>query len=274
MTDPTHDTPAEPAPRRFGRRFAVLFGAGVLGVLALVPTLPEMLRNLPVPPEVRLPPLPVMVALSLVQPLLLLAGGVALGLVLAPRLGLRSHLAERAAGGPPVLRALRGEVGIAVALGVAADAVVLALELGVFQPWMGEAGRALAEGSYTPTLLLAGLLYGGITEELMVRWGVLSLLAWAGWKLLQRGQGPPRAGVMWGAILLSALLFGAGHLGAAAAFAPLTPAVVARTVVLNAVAGVAFGWLYWRRSLEAAMVAHMAAHLALALTDWAGIVPG
>jgi membrane protease YdiL (CAAX protease family) len=38
---------------------------------------------------------------------------------------------------------------------------------------------------------------------------------------------------------------------------------VARTVLLNAVVGVLFGWLYWRRSLEAAMVAHAAFHLPL-----------
>ena len=36
----------------------------------------------------------------------------------------------------------------------------------------------------------------------------------------------------------------------------LTPLVIARTLVLNGLAGVVFGWLYWRRGLLAAMVAH------------------
>jgi membrane protease YdiL (CAAX protease family) len=40
---------------------------------------------------------------------------------------------------------------------------------------------------------------------------------------------------------------------------------VARTVLLNAVAGVLFGWLYWRGRLEAAMVAHASFHVPLVI---------
>lgn len=257
--------------KSFGRRFAVLFAAGVLGVLSLLPTLPAMLRRIPVPPGVELPPMPVLVALSLVQPTVLLAGAVALGVALAPRLGLRSRLAERAAGGPPVLPALRREAPLAAAVGVAVTVLVLLLDP-LFQAWMGAAGEALSlEGARSAWVTLSGILYGGITEELMLRWGVMTFLAWVLWKVAQRGHGTPRSGVMWAAVLLSALLFGAGHLGAAATLAPLTTAVVARTIVLNALAGVAFGWLYWRRSLEAAMLAHMAAHVVLTLVSWAGL---
>ncbi|HEV2150622.1 MAG TPA: CPBP family intramembrane glutamic endopeptidase [Longimicrobiaceae bacterium] len=265
MSEPTET-------RTYGRRFGALFAAGLVGILALIPTLPEMLRAAPIPAEARevLPPMPVMVLLSLIQPTLLMAGAVALGLALAPRLGLRSHLAESAAGEAPGLRALRSELPAAVALGLAADLLVVGLELAVFRPWMGEAGRALSEGGErTLTVTLAGVLYGGITEELMMRWGVMSLLAWAAWKLFRRGRGEPGAAVMWTAILLAAVLFGAGHLGAVSAVAPLTAAVVTRTVVLNAIAGIAFGWLFWRRSLEAAMVAHMSGHVVFTLASWA-----
>jgi hypothetical protein len=258
---------------RFGRRFAVLFAAGFLGILSLASTLPDMLRSAPIPPEARaaLPPMPVLVALSLIQPTLLMAGAVALGLALAPPLGLRSHLAESAAGEAPGLRAVPRQAPLALALGGAASAAVLALDAWVFRPWMGAAGEALAiTGERGVAVTLAGMLYGGITEELMLRWGILSLLAWAGWKLFRRGHGEPGAPVMWAATTLAALLFGAGHLGAVSAVAPLTAAVVARTVALNALAGVAFGWLFWRRSLEAAMLAHMAGHVVFTLASLAG----
>lgn len=43
----------------------------------------------------------------------------------------------------------------------------------------------------------------------------------------------------------------------------LTPALVVRTVLLNTIVGVALGWLFWRRSLETAMVAHAAFHVVL-----------
>lgn len=68
---------------------------------------------------------------------------------------------------------------------------------------------------------------------------------------------------MWTAIVVSAVLFGVGHIPALAQAVSLTPALVARTVLLNAVAGFLFGWLYWRRSLEVAMVAHASFHVPL-----------
>jgi hypothetical protein len=51
----------------------------------------------------------------------------------------------------------------------------------------------------------------------------------------------------------------------------LTPIVVIRTVLLNALGRVVFGWLFWRRSLEAAMVAHGSVHIVFALFSVAGL---
>jgi membrane protease YdiL (CAAX protease family) len=68
---------------------------------------------------------------------------------------------------------------------------------------------------------------------------------------------------MWFAILAAALVFGALHLPAMRGLVPLTGVVAARTVTLNAIGGVVFGWLYWKYSLGAAMTAHGAADLVL-----------
>jgi membrane protease YdiL (CAAX protease family) len=106
-------------------------------------------------------------------------------------------------------------------------------------------------------------LYGGITEELLLRYGLMSALAFIGWVLTGRQSGGPGSGVMWVAIIISAVLFGIGHLPALAQSVDLTQALVARTILLNAIAGVLFGWLYWQRGLEAAMVAHAAFHIPL-----------
>jgi membrane protease YdiL (CAAX protease family) len=106
-------------------------------------------------------------------------------------------------------------------------------------------------------------LYGGITEELMLRFGLMSVLAFVGWRITGRRADGPQPGVVRAAIVIAAVLFGLGHLPALAQSADLTPALVVRTVLLNAVAGVLFGWLYWRRSLEAAMVAHASFHVPL-----------
>jgi hypothetical protein len=39
--------------------------------------------------------------------------------------------------------------------------------------------------------------------------------------------------------------------------------MVIRTLVLNGFAGLVFGWLYWRRGLLAAMIAHTSADVVL-----------
>lgn len=85
---------------------------------------------------------------------------------------------------------------------------------------------------------------------------------------LARSRDRPGAGVAWAAIVLSAVAFGIGHLPAATAiYGGLTGDVVTFIVGANAVAGVGFGWLYWRHSLEAAMIAHGLAHV-VAVAAW------
>lgn len=72
----------------------------------------------------------------------------------------------------------------------------------------------------------------------------------------QKDSEPP-AQVLWIAIFLSVIIFGLGHLPAAAATISLSPGVIAYIIVGNAVGGIIFGWLFWRWSPEAAMFTHM-----------------
>ncbi|HEY9662707.1 MAG TPA: CPBP family glutamic-type intramembrane protease [Allocoleopsis sp.] len=93
---------------------------------------------------------------------------------------------------------------------------------------------------------LLAAFYGGITEELLLRLFLLPLLAWVLWKIARRGGKPPANWVYWGTIALSARLFSIAHLPAAASVWSLTPIVVIRTLALNSLMGIAFGFLYWQ----------------------------
>jgi len=110
------------------------------------------------------------------------------------------------------------------------------------------------------------LFYGGITEELLLRWGFMAPLAYVLWWARNRigdTTEAPSETIMWVAIVVSAIMFGIGHLPALAATFELTTPLIIRTVLLNAIVGVVLGWLFWRRSLEIAMIAHAAFHVAL-----------
>ena len=70
--------------------------------------------------------------------------------------------------------------------------------------------------------------------------------------------------VLWVANILAAVLFGVGHLPTATAIGlPMTGLLVTQIIVLNGLAGLAFGWLYWRYGLESAMLAHFSADIVL-----------
>jgi membrane protease YdiL (CAAX protease family) len=206
-------------------------------------------------------PMAAVVVLALLQNGILLAAAIAFGLVLSTRTGLRLPLIRAWASGqrPPSLAAV---VVPGLLVGAAVGAVLVAADALFFLRILP---TAMQETFDIPLWkrLLAGVVYGGITEELLMRLFLLSLVAWLLGRWWKTREGTPTRGVFWTAIVVVAILFGLGHLPATAAVAPLTPGLVARALVLNGVAGVAFGYLYWRRGLEAAMAGHMSAHLVM-----------
>lgn len=247
----------------FWKRWTPLFGVGMLGIASLAPQTLTLLRGTGQVPEAALP---LVVVASTLQSGLLLGGLVAVGTALAPRLGLYSHLAKRFADGTPLWPAIRRELPTSMIGGALSLALVTGADL-AFRPLMGDAleklNTAVPHRSLYVSLL--GLLYGGITEELMMRWGIMTFFARIGWRLVQRGSGRPRPAIMWAAIVLAALLFAAGHLPFTATIVALTPTIIVRALLLNGIAGVIFGWLYWQHSLEAAMIAHASFHAALTI---------
>lgn len=246
---PAPETAARPPRLQLG---AVVWAAAMTGVVAMAVYLPDMVRAFGDGPADLPAWLPLLVA---AQNGVLVALLAAVGAGLAWRLGLHAPVAEALVSGRPVGPALRPQVAPGL-VGGAFGAVLLTAAPSVAP----EAITALA-GQWDPPLWVR-VLYGGVTEEVMVRWGVMTGLVWLGWRLVQRRDGAPTPAVLWAAVVGSSLLFGAGHLPAAAALVgSLSPSVVAYVVLANSAFGLVAGWLYWRRGLEAAVLAHVGAHV-------------
>jgi hypothetical protein len=117
------------------------------------------------------------------------------------------------------------------------------------------------------------LLYGGVTEELLLRWGLMTLLVYLGWRVFQKGQGKPHSLYFIFAIAISAILFGVGHLPVAFLIAPdVTAALVLYVIVANSVFGMIAGYLYWKIGLESAVLAHMIIHVVLVAAVYLGVL--
>jgi hypothetical protein len=244
--------------------FLALGALGALGVASMIPTLGPTFALLRRQPALAERSDAALTLLVVAQPLVLVLVGAAIGAALAHRVGLSSLVASLVRGEamPPVSAR---SLGVAVAAGLAAGALIVGIDVAyklATVPGFREA-LARASGSSVPLAhKVTALLYGGVAEEVMMRWGLMTLLVAIGaWLAGPRFADTPGL-VIWPAIVLSALLFGAGHLPKAAATAPLDAAIVLRVVGLNAIAGIAYGWLYARHGLEHAMLAHMATHVA------------
>ncbi|SEP18448.1 CAAX protease self-immunity [Halogranum amylolyticum] len=249
----------------FSKRFGVALLLGIPGIMALVGYIYFTTPETAVPSGLSLPLLAV---LSAINPLLLLGVACLFGAYAAPRVGLQSYVIDRKGTGNGIWQRLRSDIGLAVGTGIIGGVLIVVLDA-VMMPFVAQDLPQSVIGATRPTVLdvfayvPVRFLYGGITEELMLRFGLMSGLVFVGWRITGRRADGPQPAVVWAAILIAAVLFGLGHLPALAQSVDLTPALIARTVLLNAVAGVLFGWLYWRRSLEAAMVAHASFHVPL-----------
>lgn len=260
MIDAGGDDVPMTGPLDFGRPFTVLMVLGSLGVVSLIPqaiaqrdALPETLTEMPLWAHVLI---------TVADPILLLLVAVPVGLQLAHGVGLTSLIADRVRDGALVWPCLRPQIPLAVVLGLLVSVTIVGLDIAT-APLLGldVARQPVADLGG----LLLGMMYGGITEELLLRWGLMTLLVWVGANLTGSRGSLPGAPVFWTAIAVTAIAFGAAHLPAMTLLADGSFAVVVRTITLNAIGGIVFGWLFWRRSLEAAMFAHASAHVGLAL---------
>ena len=245
--------------------FAILWLAGMAGVLSfLLIDLSAFLANLPANAELELPFHPVIIKLlSIVQTAILLSIAIFIGVRLAPLVGLSTPAANALARGNRFISALKPQVLPGLIAGFIAGVVILSSYL-LFRPILPPVFVTRAERLNSSMPLLTRLLYGGITEELLLRWGLLTLLVWAAWRIFQRGRGTPRAIYFVSAIVISSVVFGIGHL-------PIVPAlevdftftIVAFIVLANSLFGLIAGYLYWQKGLEAAIIAHMSTHIVI-----------
>ena len=160
-------------------------------------------------------------------------------------------------------RAWKPDGNQAILLGVIASVFIILLDVFVF---MGAQASAQEMHISTPPWwkgLLASF-YGAINEEVFARLFLISLIVFLTQKILKRKTDEPTEYVIWMAIGLSSVLFGLGHLPATlSAGIPLNYFIVVRAIVLNSIAAIPFGWLYWKKSLAAAMSAHFTADIVL-----------
>ncbi len=249
------------------RVFFILWVAAILASIAVLPYVLELqgsaIETMDLPIS-----LPALIAVQIVQGAVLFAIIIFAGMLFAGRVGLGTPILDSVARSESVSDKVRAILPLSVGLGVVASLLIIGMDL-ILQPALlkeiGDSANALNLQNAQPAVWKGFLasFYGGIAEEILLRLFVMSLLAWLGRFVNKTQEGKPTSVVFWTANILAAILFGLGHLPATAMLIPLTPLVITRAILLNGIGGVIFGWLYWKRGLESAMVAHFSADIVL-----------
>ncbi len=247
------------------KMFFILWLAGMAGVASfLLVDLSRLIDLFPLPPEVEKPAVTTLLKFgSLLQPALLLMIAVLTGTTLARKVGLSSPAAEALAGGGDVVQALRPQWIPGIAGGVAGGFAIVAIAA-IWKPFLPPAvvTQITEMGNLLP--VLTRVLYGGFTEELLLRWGWMTFLVWIPWRIFQQQHELPKPQFVIGAIVISSLLFAVGHLPIASLLVPnLTFALTSYVIAANSAFGFIAGYLYWKKGLESAILAHSIAHIVM-----------
>ncbi len=147
-----------------------------------------------------------------------------------------------------------------IILTVLGSIVFVALEYGVFSALIPEIA-AMYEAKPTIAYMVSCLTYGGILEEVMMRWFLLSLLSLIIWRLFFRTHEAVPKNVLIAVNIAVALLFAAGHLPVTAATMGITPLILVRCFTLNSLAGLICGHLYIKHGIQYAMLSHIGFHI-------------
>jgi len=198
--------------------------------------------------------------LGIVQNLVLVAIAAAIGTALAPRVGLSAPVFEAITNSEPIPSDLSDMILPTITVTAILVIPFLLAYYGYIRSRLGKETVKVVEEIRIQLGLSGRLLFGGLVEEILTRWGLMTLMVWLGTLVFDP---PPTSAVYWAAIVISGLLFGLGHLpGLFAAGAQKSSLLTISAIGTNLWVSLGFGWLFWQYGLIAAVAGHMLFHLA------------
>lgn len=238
----------------------IIFLIGIIGVASM------LTMKMPIPEEAKailekqFTPEQIKFVL-LLNPMILVLITVVIGTIFYDKAGLKVPIIERTIGLNNYEINVSEILKYGILGGVLSGVLIMVVSL-IFTPMLPAEFKELGESMELS--LAARFLYGGLTEEIMMRFGLMSFIVWLFSKIFS-GTKPI---VYWLGIVIAAVIFGLGHFPVVYQ-AIENPSVSLLTYILigNTVGGIIFGWVYWKKGLEAAFIAHIFAHIVMVLVE-------
>lgn len=236
-----------------------LFGIGLLGVLSML-TVTIPLDNLPKELVDKFSPDTIKL-LTLINPTILLLIAVIIGTVLSEKVKLTVPIITAFLKSEKSQTPFSEQLKYGVMLGLLTGILTIAIA-SIFNAYLPQEFIEITKKmEITP---IARFAYGGLTEELMMRFGFMTFVVWIVHKISKELTSL----TYWMGIILATILFAIGHFPVAYN-AVGNPSILLLSYILigNSTVGIFFGWLYWKKGLEAAFVGHIFAHVAMLLGE-------
>lgn len=243
------------------RKATLLFVMGAIGVASVLPIIPKLVgltgEDIPIPVSL-------LQLISFLQSSFFLLITVGLGLWLAPKVNLKTPLIDSLLSSNASKPVLTSRLIWALTGGVLGG-ILIVLVYAVMSPALPETFLSNANQFKLP--VVTRLLYGGITEELLIRWGLMTVLVFGFSRIFWKNQPEAAIPYLLG-IAISAVLFAVGHLPVTSLLADtLTAPLIVYVLLGNSLFGFIAGYLYWKQGLETAIIAHMIAHLTMLIGE-------
>ncbi len=234
----------------------IIFIIGLIGILTLdIPHSPEIEAALKdfTPLQKKL--------ILIANPLIILLIATTLGTILYQKVNLKLPIIEKLVGMENDGFNFFDVIKVGILGGIVAGLLLSLIGL-IFHPLLPNEFLELGE-SFQPTLA-ARFLYGGFTEEILMRFGLMTFVVWITSKIFS-GTKPV---VYWIGIIMASVFFAVGHFPIAfQAVESPSAGLLLFIFIGNTIGGLIFGWLYWKKGLESAFIAHIFAHVVMLLLE-------
>ncbi|GAA3412587.1 CPBP family intramembrane glutamic endopeptidase [Paenibacillus hodogayensis] len=190
------------------------------------------------------------------QTFILVALAAGAGLYFGPKVGLTDRFLAGLSQGRTEWADLYRQLLSGTVGGVVCTAVWVACYYGFIRSRIDRASLLIAEQARNELGLAARIASGGITEEILFRWGLLSIAMWSVSLLTSQTT------AFWISIVVTGILFGLAHLpGYIAKGCIPSPLLVGSTVLGNLWVSFFCGYMFWQYGLIAAIVVHALFHV-------------
>lgn len=230
-----------------------------IGILAIIPYEITLMGNQSIPADI---PTSLIVFINSTFQVLYMFVMILVGLRLQNRTGLNTPILNGIVYDKKQVHISKRWLINSIVVALIGSIIIILLDLFIFIPLVGVPMEQIPSPNWWQGLLAA--IYGGVTEEIMLRLFGMTFVVWLlAWIIKKQKEDIPSS-FYYVAIFLVTILFGLGHLPAATqVFGGLSIVIVIRTMVLNGLLGLWFGYLYWKKGLEYSIIAHMSADIFL-----------